>query len=80
MVPRVQPEGAAQERIADYAEAAGSPLYEAPAEGHGEPTGAVPFYPSNKTDTKGATIKIQPQKELMGPVGQHWFSKRKMKL
>lgn len=47
MVPRLQPEGAAQERLADHAEATGSPLHEAPAKGQGGPTGGVSFHHSN---------------------------------
>lgn len=47
MVPRFQPEGAAQERLADHTEATGSPLYEAPAEGQGGPAGGVSFHHSN---------------------------------
>lgn len=47
MVPRLQQEGSAQERLTDHAEAAGSPLHEAPAEGQGGPNGGVSFHHSN---------------------------------
>lgn len=71
MVPRIQQEGSAQERLADHAEATGSPLHEAPAEGQGRPTRGVSFHHSNKADTKGSAIKTQLQEELMGPMRQH---------
>jgi len=41
MVPGLQQEGAAQERLADHAAATGSPLHEAPAEGPAGPAGGV---------------------------------------
>lgn len=47
MVPGLQQEGAAQERLADHAEATGSPLHETPAKGQGGPAGGVSFHPSN---------------------------------
>lgn len=47
MVPRLQQEGAAQERLADHAEATGSPLHETPAEGQAGPAGRVSFHHSN---------------------------------
>lgn len=69
MVPRLQPEGAAQEGLPHHAAAAGSPLHEAPAQGQGGPAGGVPFHHRNKADTKGSAVKIQPQEELMAPIG-----------
>lgn len=47
LVSRLQQEGSAQERVADHAKAAGSPLHEAPAEGQVGPTGGVSFHHSN---------------------------------
>ena len=47
MVPWLQQEGSAQERLADHTEATGSPLHEAPAEGQVGPPGGVSFHHSN---------------------------------
>lgn len=47
MVPGLQQEGAAEERLADHAEATGSPLHEAAAEGPAGPAGGVSFHHSN---------------------------------
>lgn len=67
LVPRLQQEGSAQERLADHAEATGSPLHETPAQGQAGPAGGVSFHHSNKADTKGSAVKTQ--EELTGPDG-----------
>lgn len=47
LVPRLQQEGPTQEGVTDDAEATGSPLHEAAAEGQAGPAGGVSVHHSN---------------------------------
>lgn len=47
MVPGLQQEGSAQERLQDHAAAAGSPFHEAAAQGQDGPAGGVSVHHSN---------------------------------
>lgn len=47
LVPGIQQEGLAQERVTDHTKATGGSLHEAPTQGPGGPSGGVSLHASN---------------------------------